>query len=48
MTTTSQRYEPTAEGVATYEHLYQTYRTIYPALKTVFAAAAQNGSADER
>jgi xylulokinase len=42
MTTTRTLYEPNAEGVARYETLYQTYRTIYPALKSVFLNAAQN------
>ena len=48
MTTTSLRYEPNPEGVAEYERLYQSYRTIYPALKEVFAEVAQNGAANER
>jgi xylulokinase len=48
MTTSSTRYEPNPQGVAVYEKLYQTYRTIYPALKTVFAEVGKNGAADER
>jgi xylulokinase len=41
MTTTRQVYEPNPAGVADYENLYQTYKTIYPALKPVFLAAAK-------
>lgn len=42
MTSKSQRYEPIAQNVATYEKLYSTYRQIYPALKPVFAEAASH------
>lgn len=42
MTTTRTLYEPNPEGVARYETLYQTYRTIYPALKSVFLRASGN------
>ena len=47
MTTTSQLYEPNPESVAVYENLYRTYRSIYPALKDVFAEAAEHGKSDE-
>jgi sugar (pentulose or hexulose) kinase len=42
MTTTRTEYAPNPDGVARYETLYQTYRTIYPALKSVFLNAAAN------
>lgn len=42
MTTTRTLYEPNPEGAARYETLYQTYRTIYPALKPVFLNASRN------
>ena len=42
MTTTRNPYEPNELNVARYEKLYQTYRTIYPALKPVFLHAAQD------
>jgi xylulokinase len=42
MTTTRLLYEPNPETVTRYEQLYQSYRTVYPALKSVFLTVAQN------
>ncbi|MEY4300993.1 MAG: hypothetical protein RJA30_144 [Actinomycetota bacterium] len=41
MTKTSTRYLPNPESVERYDQLYRTYRQIYPALKPVFAEAAE-------
>ncbi len=45
MTSTTTRYEPTEQGMATYESHYRAYRQIYPALRPVFAATS-GGAAD--
>jgi len=42
MTTTRTLYEPNPEVVDRYEALYQTYRSIYPALKSVFLNVSLN------
>ena len=41
MTGTGRRYEPNAVAAAEYDALYATYRQVYPALRPVFAAAAE-------
>ena len=48
MTSTSTVYEPNPERAGIYDALYRTYRQIYPALKPVFAAAAEEGFGHEQ